>query len=81
MVTLLRRIVICDVDPETHSPVISFTRESYSMIEKELGLPNTYMSHMTSNLIRTTNFSTYKENTGPLKGLYFLLGSVIITKC
>ena len=59
---LLLRIGGCDIRPETHSPVVSFTREFYVNIEKELGLPATYLSHMTSDLIRTSSFSTYKEN-------------------
>ena len=71
------RIVTCDVDPETHIPTIAFTIESYSTIERELGLPNTFMSHMITNLIRTTSFSTYKKNTKPLKGMNYPFGKHI----
>jgi hypothetical protein len=69
MLILLFRIVNCDVDPETHGPVISCTKESYSVIQRELGLPSTYQSHMTSNIIRTTSFSAYKENVKLFKGV------------
>jgi hypothetical protein len=45
------RIGIYNVDPKINSLIVSLTRDSYTIIEKELGLPIIYLNHITSNLI------------------------------
>jgi hypothetical protein len=73
------RIRICNVNPEINSPVVSLTRDSYAIIEKELGLPIIYLNHMTSNLLRTSSFSTSRKNMKPLIGVYIRLRGHFLT--